>query len=163
MSTSPHQAAEARAGRLIVGRLLPGADLIRGLEEVCQEHGVRYAAINFAYGSLARASFKRLAIPTGESRAVLTPLRLEKRVEFLAGQGLVCDNPEGGRDTHLHGCVSDETGQVVGGHFLPEENPVYNNLDFALQELQGVRLLRRFEEATQTVEMEIEQLEPFAS
>lgn len=144
---------------MIVGRLLPGADLIRGIEQVCDEHHVRYAAVTFAYGSLSGASFKRLSIPSGESRAVLTPMTLDKRVEFLAGQGLVCDSAEGGRDTHLHGCISDETGSVMGGHFVAGENPVYNNLDFTLQELLGVRLVRRFEESTRTVEMEIERTE----
>jgi predicted DNA-binding protein with PD1-like motif len=162
MSGEQFSAAEARSGRVIVGRLLPGADLIRGLEAVCKEHGVRYAAVNFAYGSLSRASFKRLTIPKGQSRPVLTPMKLDKRVEFLAGQGLVCDGSDGGRDTHLHGCVSDETGQVVGGHFVPGENPIYNNLDFTLQELIGVRLTRRFDDATQTVEMDVEQLESAA-
>lgn len=161
--TTDFSAAEARQGRLIVGRLLPGSDLIHGLEAVCDQHGVRYAAVLFAYGSLSKASFKRLTIPTGQQRAVLTTMQVDKRAEFLAGQGLVCDAGNGGRDTHLHGCISDETGTVVGGHFIPGENPIYNNLDFTLQELLGVRLVRRFEESTQTVEMEIEQLERFGT
>jgi hypothetical protein len=141
---------------VIVGRLLPGADLIHGLEEVCAHHGIRYAAINFAYGSLSHAAFKHLDRPAGGERAVLVAYRVESRVEFLAGQGLVCEDGKGGRDTHLHGCVSDDTGKVLGGHFMPGENPIYNNLDFSLEELQNVRLIRRFDEATQTVEMEIE-------
>jgi predicted DNA-binding protein with PD1-like motif len=152
-------AGQAGGGRLIVGRLLPGADLIQGLEQVCDEYGIRYAQINFAYGSLSKASFKRLTVPSGETRAVLTPMTLDKRVEFLAGQGLVCDSADGGRDTHLHGCISDETGTVMGGHFMPGENPIYNNLDFSLQELLGVRLVRRLEASTKTVEMEIDSVE----
>ncbi len=152
-------AVQAKQGRLIVGRLLPGSDLIHGLEQVCDQHGVRYAAITFAYGSLSKAAFKRLTIPEGQQRSVLTAMHVDKRVEFLAGQGLVCDSADGGRDTHLHGCISDETGTVVGGHFMPGENPIYNNLDFTLQELLGVRLVRRFEASTQTVEMEVKQLE----
>ncbi|HKC18642.1 MAG TPA: PPC domain-containing DNA-binding protein [Candidatus Dormibacteraeota bacterium] len=149
---------EARSGRVIVGRLLPGADLIGGIEEICDHHNVRFAAVNFAYGSLAEAGFKFLQIPSPGERAVLTPHSLRKRVEFLAGQGLVCEDPDGRRATHLHGAVSDETGSVTGGHFEKGQNPIYNNLDVTLIELLGVRLVRRFEPETQTVEMEVEAL-----
>lgn len=149
---------EARSGRVIVGRLLPGADLIGGIEEICDHHQVRYAAVTFAYGSLAEAGFKFLQVPSPGARAVLTPHTVGKRVEFLAGQGLVCEDPEGKRATHLHGAVSDETGAVAGGHFEKGQNPIYNNLDVTLVELLGVRLVRRFDAETQTVEMEVEVL-----
>ncbi len=147
----------AGAGRLIVGRLTPGDDLIRGLEATCDAHRVEFAAVVFAYGSLSSASFKRLQRPQGEERAVLTPLRIDRRVEFMAGQGLVCGDGRGGRDTHLHGTVSDEEGIVRGGHFVPGENPVYNNMDFVLQELVGVRLTRVMDAETNTVEMVVEE------
>ncbi|MPZ69209.1 MAG: DUF296 domain-containing protein [Actinobacteria bacterium] len=148
-------AVEARGGRIVVGRLLPTADLIGGLEEVCDNHDMRFAAILFAYGSLSSASFKTLQVPPGEERAILTPLVINDRVEFMGGQGLVCRGEEGGRETHLHGSVADGSGAVKGGHFMKGENPIYNNLDFALTELHDVDLIRRFDEDTQTVEMEV--------
>jgi uncharacterized protein len=145
---------EGRLGRVVTGRLLPGTDLIRGLEEVCDKHALGYAAVVSAYGSLASAGFKVLEISSeARGRAVLVPKRVGRRVEFLAGEGLVCDDGEKGRATHLHGAVSDETGTVQGGHFEPDQNPVYNNLDFTLVELLGVRLSRVWEPETATVEM----------
>ncbi len=157
--TEPRFAAvEARSGRVVVGRLLPGADLIEGIEAICDRYGIRYAAVNFAYGSLAQAGFKFLQVPSPGQRAVLVPHTVDKRVEFLAGQGLVCDDGEGRRATHLHGAVSDETGAVTGGHFEKGQNPIYNNLDVTLIELLGVRLTRRWDEETNTVEMEVEEL-----
>jgi hypothetical protein len=160
VSTDAFLSIAVRTGRTIVGRLLPGIDLIGGLEAVCDEHDIRYAAINSAYGSLGTATFKCLHQPDDpEAAAVLMPQTIDHRVEFLAGQGLVCDDGASGRVTHLHGAISDATGRVLGGHFEPSLNPVYNNLDFVLTELLGARLTRRWEPETNTVEMLVGPLE----
>jgi predicted DNA-binding protein with PD1-like motif len=145
----------ARSGRIIVGRLLPGADLVRGLEAACDRHGFRSAAIVSAYGSLSSAGFKVLTIPPGASRPRLTPRRIDGRVEFMGGQGLVCEGPDGGRETHLHGSVSGADGIVLGGHFVAGENPVYNNMDVVLQELLDIILIREHDPETDTVEMRV--------
>jgi hypothetical protein len=150
-------AAQAHPGKSVVGRLLPGGDLIHGLEEVCDEFELDYAAITFAYGSLSRASFQILQPTDIEDRPALAPFSMSRRVEFLGGQGLVCRDDSGNRATHLHGSVSDEQGVVRGGHFNPGENPIYNNLDFFLVELKGVTVTRVFDEETATIEMVVEQ------
>ncbi|HEY3524417.1 MAG TPA: PPC domain-containing DNA-binding protein [Candidatus Limnocylindrales bacterium] len=154
----PFEARAAQAGRIVVGRLHPGADLIGGLEAACDAHGVRFAAVLACYGSLSAASFKFLQIPDGEARARLVSHRLDDRVEFMGGQGLVCETAAGSRETHLHGSISDATGAVLGGHFEPGGNPVYNNMDFVLQELLDVRLVRAHDPVTDTVEMRVESL-----
>jgi predicted DNA-binding protein with PD1-like motif len=86
---------------------------------------------------------------------VLLPLDIDERLEFLGGQGFVCEDGDGGRDTHLHGCVADEHGVVRGGHFIKSQNPIFNNLDFAISEISGVTLTRRHDVETDTVEMVI--------
>jgi predicted DNA-binding protein with PD1-like motif len=149
------EARAAAAGRIVVGRLLPGTDLVRGLEAACDEHGVRFAAVLSCYGSLSAAGFKFLQLPGGAERPTLVGHRVDERVEFMGGQGLVCETPDGGRETHLHGSISDATGAVMGGHFVPQENPVYNNMDFVLQELLDVRLIREHDPVTDTVEMRV--------
>lgn len=154
--TSRVEAAPARAGRIIVGRLHPGGDLIGGLEAACDEHSVEFAAVLACYGSLSSSGFKFLQIPEGEDRARLVDVFVDKRLEFMGGQGLVCVAADGSRATHLHGSVSDETGSVMGGHFTFGQNPVYNNMDFVLQELVGVRLVRTHDPVTNTVEMQVE-------
>jgi hypothetical protein len=154
------ETAPARAGRVIVGRLHPGADLIGGIEAACDAHGVRFAAVLACYGSLSSAGFMFLQLPAGEDRPRLMPHQMNERVEFMGGQGLVCETPEGGRATHLHGSVSDASGAVLGGHFVAGQNPVYNNMDLVLQELLGVRLVREHDPVTQTIEMRVEPLEP---
>jgi len=145
----------SRGGRTLVGRLHPGTDLIRGLEAACDAHGVRFAAVSAAYGSLSSAAFKILQVPPGESHPRLMDHRIAGRVEFMGGQGLVCATPEGARETHLHGSVSDATGAVLGGHFVPDLNPVFNNMDLVIQELLDVELVRAHDPVTNTVEMQV--------
>jgi predicted DNA-binding protein with PD1-like motif len=152
------EAVESGNGRILVGRLHPGADLILGLEAVCDEHGIRFGAITAAYGSLTSAGFKFLRLVDGEARPRLVAHRVDERVEFMGGQGLICERPGGSRETHLHGSISDASGAVTGGHFNPGENPVYNNMDFVIQELLGVRLIREHDPVTDTIEMRVETL-----
>ena len=154
------EVAQAGAGRIIVGRLHPGVDLIAGLEAACDAHGLRFAAVLACYGSLSAAGFRFLRIPPGEEHPRLVPHRVDERVEFMGGQGLVCETPEGGRETHLHGSISDSTGAVTGGHFVTGQNPVFNNMDIVVQELLDVRLIRAHDAVTDTVEMRVERLAP---
>jgi uncharacterized protein len=155
--TSHHSARDVESG-MIVGRLLPGTDLLGGLEIVCTDYGVRFAAITFAYGSLDRSAFKTLQPVEGQDRPVLMPIEVDERVEFLGGQGLVCETEEGGRDIHLHGCIADASGRVRGGHFIKGKNVVFNNVDFALMELPSLELIRSFDEQTSTFEMTVRSL-----
>lgn len=154
MANQPFEAAPATSGRTLVGRLKPGSDLILGLEAVCDNHDVGFAAIVFAYGSLTRATFKVLQ-REGDGREVLVRQDIDERLEFLGGQGLVCQDLDGRRATHLHGSVAGRSGTVLGGHFEPNHNPIYNNLDFAIVELHDVRLVRAHDAETDTVEMQV--------
>jgi uncharacterized protein len=154
MTMAPEiETAATQPGRRIVGRLHPGTDLIRGLEAACDAHGIRFAAVTAAYGSLSSAAFKFLQVPPGETRARLMAHAIDQRVEFMGGQGLICETSEGLRETHLHGAVSDATGTVTGGHFVPDRNPVFNNMDIVIQELPDVRLIRTHDPVTDTIEM----------
>lgn len=154
------EVAQAGVGRIIVGRLHPGVDLIAGLEGACDVHGLRFAAVLACYGSLSAAGFKFLQIPPGEEHPRLVPHRVDERVEFMGGQGLVCETPDGSRETHLHGSISDSAGAVTGGHFVAGQNPVFNNMDIVLQELLDVGLIRAHDAETGTIEMRVERLEP---
>ena len=57
------EVAQAGVGRIIVGRLHPGVDLIAGLEAACDAHGLRFAAVLACYGSLSAAGFEIPADP----------------------------------------------------------------------------------------------------
>ena len=44
--------AQGRMDRVIVARLLPGTDLLEGLQAVCEKHGLRNGVVISAIGSL---------------------------------------------------------------------------------------------------------------
>lgn len=137
-------------GRIIAGRLLPGTDMINGLEETCRRHNVKYAFISSIIGALKKVTFA-IPTPSNENKvgAVYSdPIVLEGVIEFLGGQGVICQSPDGQYLTHFHGSVSDMEGRVWGGHFLNGGNICVSTVDFVLCEVKDIRFMRRFDEET---------------
>jgi uncharacterized protein len=84
-------------------RLSPGADLRRALEAAAAAQGVEAAFVLQGMGSLADASL-RLA---GDA----APTLVAGASELLTLAGSVAPGA-----SHLHACVADASGRVVGGH-----------------------------------------------
>ena len=47
---------EAHKGRTIAARLLPGTDLVTGIEDVCRAHHVQYGYLGSVMGRLRQAT-----------------------------------------------------------------------------------------------------------
>ncbi|HSJ37712.1 MAG TPA: PPC domain-containing DNA-binding protein [Planococcus sp. (in: firmicutes)] len=136
------QYASGALGKSIAARLLPGTDLLTGIEELCRENGISFAQIATCFGSLQRSGYYYL-VPdsTAKLGASYGPLQqLAGPIEFLNGTGFVCQR-EGDYEIHLHGTIADQTGKVFGGHFVKSENPVYT-VDLLVTEVTGMNLLR---------------------
>ena len=52
-----YSAAEGRMGRVVVIRLKPGADLLGGMQEACEQYGIHNGVILSAIGSLDGAKY----------------------------------------------------------------------------------------------------------
>lgn len=87
-------------------RLSPGVDPLESLLDACKENGWTAAFVVSGIGSLANACLRFAAQP--EPAEIAGPLELVS----LSGT-LSLDGP------HLHACVSDEQGNVFGGHLRP--------------------------------------------
>lgn len=127
-------------------RLLPGEDVRRELKGWCQDRQVEAAAIVSAVGSVSKAVL-RLG---GRSDGHTTEGDLE--VCMLSGTlsryGL-----------HLHMAVADANGAMTGGHLL-EGTLVRTTLEVAVQEIGGMRMLRRMDERTGFNELIVETITP---
>ncbi|MCP4688376.1 MAG: DNA-binding protein [Desulfobacterales bacterium] len=137
-------------GRTIVGRLLPGTDLIRGVEQICREHDLSRGSVVAGIGSLERAQFT-YAIPDEASRigiAFHDPARVEGPLELLACQGMIGEMAEGGLNIHLHGLMSAPDMRVYGGHFLEDGNPVLVTAEIMIHEIKDVRVIKDMDEET---------------
>lgn len=143
--------AEAfEGGRSIVGRLLPGTDLIRGVETICRDHGVKRGAVVSGIGSLERGEFV-YAVPDRNSRFGIKysdPVRVEGPLELISCQGMIGQTPEGRMITHLHGLLSATDMTVRGGHLLENGNPVLVTVEVMIHEIKDVRVIKEMDEET---------------
>jgi len=148
-----YTAAQGELGKVVAARLLPGTDVIEGIEKICEDHGIKYAFVGCSIGSLQKATFLYL-VPKPEAKVkagYTPPFELPGPIEFLGGLGLVCEGVDGERLTHFHGTVSDKLDHVYGGHFVKGQNLVLVTMDLVIIEVKGVKLLRKYDEETELV------------
>ncbi|MBP2665156.1 MAG: hypothetical protein H6Q76_136 [Firmicutes bacterium] len=136
---------EAHKGRTIAARLLPGTDLVSGIEAVCREHHLQYGYFASVIGSLQKATFV-IAIP--EPTAALgfkycEPRGEEGPIEVICGQGVICQSEKNEMLIHLHAHGVTPDGKNFAGHFSAGGNPVLATIDLMLVEVDGAKLMRR--------------------
>lgn len=148
MSNVRFQDACGTAGRVVAVRLLPGTDLLTGIEEACKKNGIEYALVN-CFGSFSCAGYMYL-VPKEAAKVGAgygDVLKKEGPIEFLSGVGVVCKK-EGACDIHFHGTMCDKNGAVFGGHLVKGENPALTTVDLVIIEVAGVEMLRQYDEET---------------
>lgn len=134
------------SSRAAIMRVLPGIDVIEGIEAVCQSLSIKSGAIISCIGSLQRASLM-IAVPLNNKvgAGYSDPMVLEGPLELLSGQGTIGLGEEGETAIHLHGVVSDKEGHLHGGHFVKGENPVLVTCEVALTQVEGIRIVRGYD------------------
>ncbi|WP_319402490.1 PPC domain-containing DNA-binding protein [uncultured Anaeromusa sp.] len=162
MSDNPMriQSVEGIAARTVVARLLPGTDVLPGIEECCRKHGIKQGVVSCSVGAFKQATF---VIPVPQEGAKIgivygEPVVLTGPIEFLGGQGIICQSEEDKYLIHFHGSACDKDLRVWGGHFT-NGNIVLATLDLVIQEIGGVNMMRRFDEETGFVQFSPEPLE----
>ncbi|WP_144513140.1 PPC domain-containing DNA-binding protein [Bacillus sp. FJAT-22090] len=140
--------ATGKLGKTIGARLLYGTDLLEGIEQICEENNMEYATIISCFGSFQRSGFVYLVpndksiIGVGYNDIIVK----EGPIEFLQGTGVICKR-EGEYETHFHGTMCDQKGNIFGGHFIKGENPVIT-VDLVLAEVTGMEFHRKFDGET---------------
>lgn len=148
MSTIRIQDACGEAGKVVAVRLLPGTDLIEGIEEACKKNDIKYAYAT-CFGSFASVGYMYL-VPKPEAKVGAgygDVIKQDGPIEFLNGTGVVCQK-DGQYDTHFHATMCDKTGTVFGGHMVKGYNPTLTTVDLILIETSGVQMLRVADEET---------------
>ena len=137
--------------KIVVGRILPGVDLIQGIKEMCEENEVRFGVITTAIGSLSKSGIV-YAVPDETNKMGLSysePTYFEGPLELLGCQGIVGENEEGEFQIHLHGLMGDKNLKIIGGHFLPNENKVLVTAEVTIIEMSQVQFVRRYDDDTE--------------
>jgi len=142
------QDACGKSGKVIAARLLPGTDLLTGIEEVCKKNGVDYALVN-CFGSFSEAGYMYLVPKAGAKvgAGYGDVLKQDGPVEFLSGVGVICQK-DGSHDIHFHGTMCDKNGTVFGGHIVKGQNPTLTTVDVVIMEVEGVSMLRQYDAET---------------
>jgi uncharacterized protein len=138
--------ATGRLSKAVLIRVLPGSDLLEGIEQACKETGIRAGMVVSCIGSLQKASFLFVVPAQNKVGAQYgDPLILEGPLEFLGAQGTVGLEDSGNVFVHLHGLASDKNGTVHGGHLVKGECPVLITCEVGIAPVEGVRLVRRMD------------------
>ena len=142
------QYAAGTIGKCVAARILPGTDLLTGIEKACEENGIAYASVT-CFGSLEKAGYLVL-VPNPKAKIGAgygDMFKVPGPVEFLNGVGVVCQK-DGKYDIHFHATMCDKEGKVFGGHIVKGENPVLTTVDMVIYEISGAKLLRKYEAET---------------
>jgi predicted DNA-binding protein with PD1-like motif len=144
-------------GRVIVARVHPGSDLLRSLQKIVAEEGITSGVIVSGVGLLKQARLRNCKSLPEEypiTDANRTFLSFEKPLEILSISGNVT-LAEGEPLVHAHLTLSSVEGTeitVIGGHLI-EGCEVFGFSEFAILELEGVEMVKRFDEETRTLQL----------
>jgi predicted DNA-binding protein with PD1-like motif len=139
--------AWGRFGKVVPVRLRTGTDVMGGLKQVCEAHGVKHGALLAGIGSLRKMTYQVLT-PKPETKlgaGYTEPQVVPGPVEIVSLQGVIFQSEEGETLLHVHGTFSDKDGKVYAGHVVAGENPVLATLDGLIAEVADVRLIRRMD------------------
>ncbi len=146
-----------RPGRVIVARVKPGSDLLRSLQKIAAEEEITSGVIVSGVGLLKQARLRNCRSLPEEypiTDANRTFLSFEKPLEILSISGNVT-LAEGEPLVHAHLTLSTVEGDeitVIGGHLI-EGCEVFGFSEFAILELEGIEMVKRFDEETKTLQL----------
>ena len=133
------------AGKQVAGRIMPGTDLITGIEKICAEHGITAGWVN-CIGSLQKAGYlvlvpkkSKLGAAYGDMFTVAGP------VELMNGMGIICPQ-DGVVGIHYHATMCDKEGAVFGGHLVKGENPALATVELVINEIIDTQMERKYDE-----------------
>ena len=150
MKSTRFQSAAVERGKMVVGRLLPGSDLIQGIKQICDQQHIQQATITTVIGTLVHAELVYVVPDPQTPLGVkyVKPTRIEGPLELLAGQGIIGKDDKGLPSVHLHGVVSDPHMGLFGGHLVENGNPVLATAEITIQEFLGTEMKRGYDEET---------------
>lgn len=142
--------AVSEIGRTLIGRLLPGTDLVPGILSICAESGIRFGYVASLIGNLAMVRFIYVNKTPGKDSGFVFSKPVEKAgpLEILSGQGTLGEGEDGKPFLHLYALLCDEKDRISGGHILETGCPVLATIEVVIRETRGIRLVRGPDEET---------------
>lgn len=137
-------------GRIIVGRIYPGCELIEGIKKICKDNNLRFGSVICAIGSLSKGCITYV-VPCEEGKLKVKyeeSTYIEGPLELISCQGIIGEDENGNFEIHLHGMMSNKDMRVIAGHFLNKGNVVLATAEITILELKDVKIIRKYDEET---------------
>jgi uncharacterized protein len=148
-----YKAASGMVENVYVLRLLPGTDLIEGIEEFAAKEGITHGVILSMLGTLKDGAFRNPRIDTTlpivreyEGADQIDTYAFERPVEIVGGAGNLF--PRGDKiEAHIHLIVSQDGAKTMAGHLF--RGSIWTQGEIFIAKLAGVaHVLRRHEADT---------------
>ncbi|SBW00582.1 conserved hypothetical protein [uncultured delta proteobacterium] len=122
----------------VLGRVHPGSDVIKGIEKICAECGIKNGWVD-CIGSLRETKYFILTKQpqTKAGAGYGAPIAVAGPVELIAAQGLLVNG-----SVHLHGIMCDDQGRTFGGHIIAEGSPVLVTCEVSIADSPGLSCAR---------------------
>jgi predicted DNA-binding protein with PD1-like motif len=131
---------ETEAGRVLMGRLERGDDVLGALTGLCKQKGITAGAV-WAIGAVERGGVGYYDQKEGR----YLENRFDSGMEIVALQGNVSEK-NGEVFLHCHVVLADREGRCFGGHLL--EGNLAFACEFTIAEFRGIALNRTEDPAT---------------
>lgn len=128
------------SGKKVVGRVMPGSDVITGIEQMAAENGIKNGWVD-CIGSLRETKFFILSVlPEKYPRVGMgygDAIEKSGPVELIAAQGMLVDGA-----LHLHGTMCGDDGVIYGGHMIKGGSPVLVTCEVCITDAPGLNCAR---------------------
>jgi predicted DNA-binding protein with PD1-like motif len=154
-----YKAAAADFEKVYVVRLLPGTDIIQGIEEFAAREGIRQGVILSMLGTLKDGAFRNPRSDTTlpivqehEGAAQIDSVSFERPVEIVGGAGNIF--PKADKiEAHIHLVVSQDGARPMAGHLF--RGSIWTQGEIVIGKLSGIDHVHR-EHDTETGNWQIE-------
>lgn len=135
--------AKGTVGRVHVIRLEPGEDVIKGIQNYCDDNSIASGVIISGIGSLDGCSFLDPIELPGKPGCFGygDPIDKETPIELVGLSGIICHDDGGRPSPHIHASFADAAGNEYGGH-LKEGNRVLITVEIVIAEIDGMDMKR---------------------
>ena len=142
--------AVSEQGRVIMGRLHPGTELIPGIIALCEDAGVKSGYVSSLIGSVSSAAYVVVKSDHAGKMGITysDPHEPPGPFEIMSAQGMIGIGEDGRLSVHLHALFCNTAGTFIGGHVLDYGNPVLATVEIAIGEAREIKLYRGFDEET---------------
>lgn len=131
---------EVKRGREFIERIEYGKDLLRSLEGLARERGIK-SGVLMAIGALQRARLKYY----NQEEKEYVAISIDEPMELLSCIGNI-STFKGKIIVHCHVVLADRNGRAYGGHL--DYGTIVFSCEVYLSELKGIELERKYDYVT---------------